>query len=179
MTAHEAVRWRPFVKRGQARRADIRLAPGAVSRVSIWPIAGSVAWGSTARFRTIRPSRRTAMAVFARATFCACWPHQKTGAAVYVASWLLGQHGLLGGGLRENYAAPPIFGLGKLHQRSRGLVPAFYPWGHDSQLWCGGSATGLTAASAAQVRSLRLRRDLNADLVIGVPTAEALVKSLD
>ena len=28
MTAHEAVRWRPFVKRGQARRADIRLAPG-------------------------------------------------------------------------------------------------------------------------------------------------------
>jgi hypothetical protein len=43
----------------------------------------------------------------------------------------------------------------------------------------GGSATGLTAASAAQVRSLRLRRDLNADLVIGVPTAEALVKSLD
>jgi hypothetical protein len=35
-------------------------------------------------------------------------------------------------------AAPPIFGLGKLHKKSRGLVPAFYAWVHDSQLWCGG-----------------------------------------
>ena len=38
---------------------------------SIWPTAGSAGWGSTAKFRTIRPSRRIVMGVFARATFCA------------------------------------------------------------------------------------------------------------
>ena len=38
---------------------------------SIWLIAGSVVWGSTATFRIIRPFPRTATAVFARAIFCA------------------------------------------------------------------------------------------------------------
>ena len=43
----------------------------ATRSISIWPIAGSVAWGSRAMSRIIRPFPRTATAVFARAIFCA------------------------------------------------------------------------------------------------------------
>ena len=39
--------------------------------ISIWPIAGSVGWASTATCPTTRPSPRTAMAASAIAIFCA------------------------------------------------------------------------------------------------------------
>ena len=38
---------------------------------SIWPIAGFAGWGSTAAFRTIRRSRKTATAASVRAICCA------------------------------------------------------------------------------------------------------------
>ena len=50
----------------------IRSSVGCARRsISIWPIAGSVGWGSTATFPIIRPSPRTATAVSARAISCA------------------------------------------------------------------------------------------------------------
>jgi Transposase domain (DUF772) len=49
-------------------RSERRLCEGVHS---IWPIAGSVDWGSTAMSRIIRRFPRTAMAGFARAISCA------------------------------------------------------------------------------------------------------------
>ena len=50
-------------------RSERRLC--SMRSTSIWPIAGSVDWGSTARFPIIRPSPRTATGGFARAISCA------------------------------------------------------------------------------------------------------------